>query len=187
MQPAWCDETPPREILPQVWALLSGTQLVARANYLLESIRERMFEQGRIILINPEDSSKIAEEPLTEDEMATVIEKYLLTPSLGVHWKICLKCLETGNRFGSGMAWFRSVVRILSTKCYKNGSEALDSRGISCGPRLWDATDAAFWFETVVRGFRRPSAPTLAVVEVPPSRVVAAIRGLTRGVTAGSS
>lgn len=68
-------------------ALLSGAQLIARANYLLESIRERTFEQGRIIFINPEDWPKIAEEPFTEDEMATVGEKYLLTPCLGVHWK----------------------------------------------------------------------------------------------------
>lgn len=89
-----------------------------------------------VSILHPEDGSEIAEAPFTEGELATVNEKYILTPNLWTYLKnYAAKHRAAGNGFGYGLVGPESVARTLSARYHKDGSEILVSRGVGERPR----------------------------------------------------
>jgi DNA (cytosine-5)-methyltransferase 1 len=89
-----------------------------------------------VSVLHPEDGSEVAEAPFTEGDLATVNEKYTLTPNLWVYLKdYAAKHRAAGNGFGYGLVGPESVARTLSARYHKDGSEILVSRGVGERPR----------------------------------------------------
>ncbi|GAB3619911.1 DNA (cytosine-5-)-methyltransferase [Glutamicibacter endophyticus] len=87
-------------------------------------------------ILHPEDGSEEAEEPFTVGSLATVNEKYILTPNLWAYLKnYASKHRAAGNGFGYGLVGPESVARTLSARYHKDGSEILVSRGVGERPR----------------------------------------------------
>lgn len=77
-------------------------------------------------VLHPEDGSELEEPPYTEGEMATVAEKYTLSPKLWAYLQeYALKHKSKGNGFGYGLVGPQDTARTLSARYYKDGSEIL--------------------------------------------------------------
>lgn len=77
-------------------------------------------------ILHPEDGSEVEEPPYTEGEMATVAEKYTLTPHLWTYLQeYAKKHKAKGNGFGFGLVGPHDTARTLSARYYKDGSEIL--------------------------------------------------------------
>lgn len=98
--------------------------------------RSRIINPTMVSVLHPEDGSENVEAPFTEGELATVNEKYTLTPNLWIYLKdYAAKHRAAGNGFGYGLVGPESVARTLSARYHKDGSEILVSRGIGERPR----------------------------------------------------
>lgn len=96
----------------------------------------KIINPTMVSILHPEDGSENAEDPFTEGEMATVNEKYILTPNLWIYLKnYAAKHRAAGNGFGYGLVGPESVARTLSARYHKDGSEILVSRGLGERPR----------------------------------------------------
>ena len=85
---------------------------------------------------HPEDESQPAQEPNTQNDLATVNPKYILSDKL---WQYLQDYKERqnkrGNGFGYGLFTGEDVARTLSARYGKDGSEILISRGEGVNPR----------------------------------------------------
>lgn len=96
-------------------------------------------EKGSVRLrdiLHPENGSETPEEPYTRGQLASVNEKYTLTPKLWAYLQnYADKHKAAGNGFGFGLVTGDDVARTLSARYYKDGSEILVSRGEKKNPR----------------------------------------------------
>jgi DNA (cytosine-5)-methyltransferase 1 len=87
-------------------------------------------------ILHPQDGTEVTEEPYTTGNDAKVNSKYTLTPKL---WRYLQdyadKHRQAGNGFGFGLVTGNDVVRTLSARYYKDGSEILVSQGEKKRPR----------------------------------------------------
>lgn len=96
----------------------------------------KLINPTMVSILHPEDGTETAEAPFTEGNLATVNEKYILTPNLWIYLKnYAAKHRAAGNGFGYGLVGPESVARTLSARYHKDGSEILVSRGIGERPR----------------------------------------------------
>lgn len=96
----------------------------------------KIINPTMVSVLHPEDGSEESEAPFTEGNLATVNEKYILTPNLWAYLKnYAAKHRAAGNGFGYGLVGPESVARTLSARYHKDGSEILVSRGIGERPR----------------------------------------------------
>lgn len=88
-------------------------------------------------ILHPQDGTEVAEPPYTEGNLASVADKYTLSPRL---WAYLLayaaKHKAKGNGFGFGLVGPDDVARTLSARYYKDGSEILVRQGAGSPRRL---------------------------------------------------
>lgn len=88
-------------------------------------------------ILHPEDGSESAETPYTEGPLATVADKYTLTPHLWTYLQeYAAKHRAKGNGFGFGLVGPEDTSRTLSARYYKDGSEILIRRSADAPRRL---------------------------------------------------
>ena len=77
-------------------------------------------------ILHPENGSEQPAPPYTEGPMATVADKYTLTPNLWDYLqRYAAKHRAKGNGFGFGLVTPEGIARTLSARYYKDGSEIL--------------------------------------------------------------
>lgn len=87
-------------------------------------------------VLHTQDGSERAEEPYTIGQLASVNDKYTLTPRLWEYLQAyAAKHKAAGNGFGFGLVGPNDRARTLSARYYKDGSEILVSQGPDRRPR----------------------------------------------------
>lgn len=88
-------------------------------------------------ILHPEDGTEPAEPPYTDGPLASVADKYTLTPRLWNYLRgYAEKHRAKGNGFGFGLVGPEDTTRTLSARYYKDGSEILVRRAEGAPRRL---------------------------------------------------
>ena len=88
-------------------------------------------------ILHPEDGTEAAEAPYTEGQLATVSDKYVLSPRLWTYLQAYAeKHRAKGNGFGFGLVGPDDHSRTLSARYFKDGSEILVRRPVGSPRRL---------------------------------------------------
>ncbi|WP_282006659.1 DNA (cytosine-5-)-methyltransferase [Propioniciclava sinopodophylli] len=99
-------------------------------------LEEPLFGPTMGDILHPEDGSEAPEGHYTTGTLATVADKYTLTPHLWTYLQnYASKHRAAGNGFGFGLVDQDDVARTLSARYYKDGSEVLVNRGENQIPR----------------------------------------------------
>ena len=113
--------------------------LAAEEGFSFDNINLPDLDRGPRLgaILHPEDGSEAPEVPFTEGSLASVSEKYTLTPKLWAYLQgYAAKHKAKGNGFGFGLVGPDDVTRTISARYYKDGSEILVEQKNSAPRRL---------------------------------------------------